>query len=72
MSPRKTIVKTRSFDAAEYLDSSEGIAAYITEAIESGDPAFVADAFGVIARARDDGGSARSELTDSGIILRFR
>ena len=45
-------VKTRPFDPAEYLDTSEGIAAYMTEALETGDPAFVADALGVIARAR--------------------
>jgi probable addiction module antidote protein len=44
--------KTRPFDPAEYLDNSEAIAAYMTEALETGDPAFVADALGVIARAR--------------------
>jgi len=44
--------KTRPFDPAEYLDSSEALAAYMTEALETGDPAFVADALGVIARAR--------------------
>ena len=42
----------KPFDPAEYLDDSESIAAYMTEALESGDPAFVADALGVIARAR--------------------
>ncbi len=44
--------KTRPFDPAEYLNSPEDIAAYMTEALEAGDPAFVADALGVIARAR--------------------
>jgi hypothetical protein len=44
--------KTKPFDPAEYLDDSESIAAYMTEALETGDPAFVADALGVIARAR--------------------
>ena len=45
-------VKTRPFDPAEYLDTSEGIATYMSEALETGDPAFVADALGVVARAR--------------------
>jgi probable addiction module antidote protein len=44
--------KTRPFDPAEYLETPEAIAAYMTEALDSGDPAFVADALGVIARAR--------------------
>lgn len=44
--------KTKPFDPAEYLDDSESIAAYLTDALESGDPAFIADALGVIARAR--------------------
>jgi probable addiction module antidote protein len=45
-------IKTKPFDPAEYLDDSESVAAYMTEALESGDPAFVADALGVVARAR--------------------
>lgn len=44
--------KTRPFDPAEYLDDSESIAAYMSDALESDDPAFVADALGVVARAR--------------------
>jgi probable addiction module antidote protein len=44
--------KTKPFDPAEYLDTPESIAAYMTEALETGDPSFVADALGVIARAR--------------------
>jgi len=52
MSAAKAAEKTKPFDPAEYLDTSEGIAAYMTEALESGDPAFVADALGVVARAR--------------------
>jgi hypothetical protein len=44
--------KTKPFDPAEYLDDSDAIAAYMSEALESGDPAFVADALGVVARAR--------------------
>lgn len=45
-------IKTKPFDPAEYLDDSESIAVYMSEALESGDPAFVADALGVVARAR--------------------
>jgi probable addiction module antidote protein len=44
--------KTKPFDPAEYLDNDEAIAAYMTDALESGDAAFVADALGVVARAR--------------------
>jgi probable addiction module antidote protein len=47
-----TKVKTRSFDPAEYLDDDAAIAAYIDEALAMGDPAFIADALGVVARAR--------------------
>ncbi len=45
-------VKTRPFDPAAYLDTPEAIAAYMTEALDSNDPGFIADALGVIARAR--------------------
>ena len=45
-------VKAKPFDPAEYLDTPDAVAAYMTEALETGDPAFVADALGVIARAR--------------------
>jgi len=44
--------KTKPFDPAEYLNTPEAIAAYMTEALETGDHAFVADALCVIARAR--------------------
>jgi len=45
-------IKTRPFDPAAYLDSEEAVAAYMTEALDSNDPGFIADALGVIARAR--------------------
>ncbi|MFP5206878.1 MAG: addiction module antidote protein [Acidobacteriota bacterium] len=45
-------VKIKPFDPAEYLDDSESIAAYMSEALESEDPAFITDALGVVARAR--------------------
>lgn len=45
-------VRTKPFDPAEYLDNDEAIASYMTDALETGDPSFVADALGVVARAR--------------------
>lgn len=45
-------VKTRAFDPAEYLDNDFAIAAYLSEALQTGEEAFVADALGVVARAR--------------------
>ncbi len=47
-----SMAQTKSFDPAEYLDDSASIAAYLTDALESDDPAFIADALGVVARAR--------------------
>jgi probable addiction module antidote protein len=52
MTKAKPRAKTKPFDPAEYLDDSDSIAAYMTEALETGDPAFIADALGVVARAR--------------------
>jgi probable addiction module antidote protein len=45
-------LKTRPFDPAKYLDDDEAIADYLTDALETGDPAFVSDSLGVVARAR--------------------
>ena len=47
---RKT--KTARFDAAAFLDTAERQAEYISAALETGDPDFVRDAVGVVARAR--------------------
>ena len=44
-------LKTKPFDPARYLDSPAAIAAYLEEAFEIGDPKFIADALGVVARA---------------------
>jgi probable addiction module antidote protein len=46
------MIATTRFDAAEYLDTIERQAAYITAALETGDPEFVRDAIGIVARAR--------------------
>jgi probable addiction module antidote protein len=45
------MAKARPFDAAEYLDSPEMIAAYLTEAFESDDASEFAIAIGAVARA---------------------
>ena len=53
MSRTKTrSLATRPFDPAEYLDDTDSIAAYMSEALESEDATFIADALGVVARAR--------------------
>lgn len=54
------MTKTTRFDAAEYLDTPERQAAYISTALETGDPAFVRDAVGIVARARGMGEIARA------------
>ena len=56
---KKSKLKTKPFDPAKYLDNDDAIAAYIEEAIEIGDPAFIADALGVVARAKGMGQIAK-------------
>ncbi|MCD0421926.1 putative addiction module antidote protein [Rubrivivax sp. JA1024] len=46
------------FDAADYLDSPDMIAAYLTEAFESEDPALITKAIGAVARAKGMNGVA--------------
>ena len=53
-------LKTRPFDPAKYLENDEAIADYLTDALETGDPAFVSDALGVVARARGMSDVART------------
>jgi probable addiction module antidote protein len=45
-------LQTKPFDPANYLDGDAAGAAYMTEPIATNDPAFIADALGVVARAR--------------------
>ena len=52
MTKRIKISDLPEFDAAEYLNSEEDIAAYLTAVIEENDPALLAAALGDIARAR--------------------
>jgi probable addiction module antidote protein len=46
------MLKTTRFDAADYLDTPEARAEYMTAALETGDVDFIRDAVGVVARAR--------------------
>ncbi len=50
-------IKTMPYDAADFLTDDETIAAYLTEALESDDPRYIAKALGAVARAR--GGMAQ-------------
>jgi probable addiction module antidote protein len=52
--------KTTAYDSAEYLDSDEAIAAYVDEALGSADPAHIANALGIVARAKGMTEIARS------------
>ncbi len=45
-------LKTRAYDAAEYLETEEDVAAYLEAALEEGDSALIVQALGAIARAR--------------------
>ncbi|MPZ58732.1 MAG: putative addiction module antidote protein [Rhizobiales bacterium] len=62
------MVKTRPFDPAEYLDDPETIVEFLSEALETNDPAYIAKAIGIAARARGmtdvarDAGLSRENL----------
>ena len=53
------MMKTSPFDAADYLDTAEARAEYMTAALETGDTEFIRDAVGVVARARGMAGIAK-------------
>jgi probable addiction module antidote protein len=53
-------IKTTPYDSAAYLDSDEAIAAYLDEALGSADSAHIANALGVVARAKGMTEIARS------------
>ena len=46
------MAKTTRFDAADYLDTEARQVTYISAALESGEPDFIRDALGLVARAR--------------------
>lgn len=51
-STSRMTVKRRSFDAAAYLDNEESIAAYISDALASGDSDVLMSAISDVAKAR--------------------
>lgn len=53
-------IKTRPFDASNYLKDEADVAAYLQAALEDGDPALLAAALGDIAKARGMTELARS------------
>ncbi len=56
------------FDAADYLDTDEGIAAYLEASAAEGDPCAMAAALGTVARARNVSHLARETgMTREGI-----
>jgi probable addiction module antidote protein len=50
-------MKTKKYDVADFFADNETIAAYLTEALDSNDPRYIAKALGAVARAR--GGMAQ-------------
>ena len=52
MTKRIKVTELPEFDAAQFLDSEEAIAAYLTDILEANDAALLAAALGDIARAR--------------------
>ena len=63
MTKKIKVSELHEFDAAEYLNSDEDVAAYLTTILDENDPALLAAAIGDIARARGMSQVAR----DSGI-----
>lgn len=47
------VLKTKPFDAAEVLDTEEAVEEFVAAAFETEDPAFIARALGIVARARN-------------------
>ena len=44
--------KTKPFDVTKFLDDDETIAAFLTDTLNTGNPAYINRAFGDVARAR--------------------
>src|SRR5690349_10569993 len=44
--------RTRPHDPASYLSNDADLAAYLREVVETGDPALIAEAIGVVARVK--------------------
>jgi probable addiction module antidote protein len=48
----KKMMTVSKFDAADYLDDEETIAAYLSEALETGDSGYIAHALSTVAQAK--------------------
>ncbi len=46
------MAKAKPFDAADYLDTPEAVAAYLSEALATGDDDLIAQAIGAVARVK--------------------
>jgi probable addiction module antidote protein len=67
------MVKVSKFDAADYLKNPVAIAAYLTEAFETNDAAFICAAFDTVARARGIGDVAKATgLSRESLYKTFR
>ena len=55
-------IKTRPFDAAHYLETAADQADLLSDAVDSGDPRYIAYALGAIARARGGIGRLAREV----------
>ncbi len=55
MTKKIKVADLPEFDITEHLDSEQAIAEYLTIVLEENDPAALADALGVAARARGVG-----------------
>ncbi len=63
-------MKTRPFDGADHLDNPKVIAAYLSEAFESGDPRLVKLAFGAVGNPGLD--TVMRDLNAMGVRLEAR
>ena len=60
MTERIKVADLPEFDAAQFLDSDEAVAAYLSDILQANDPALLAAALGDIARARGMSDIARA------------
>jgi probable addiction module antidote protein len=58
-------LKTKRFDASEYIDDDESVAAYLSSILEENNPGLLAAALGDVARARGMSEIAREGLNKS-------
>ena len=57
------MAKAKEFDVAEYLDTPEAIAAYLSEAFQTSDDDLIAQAIGTVARVK----GMRNVAKDAGV-----